>query len=297
MKCLSDKRLINDSTWITAAENCKKKNLPEFSKLKPRLALAYKEYDSLIVNYNSDIPNGIFHIQDKKTISLEKNLMIDYYENPPAKLSRLLSERRKEHGLNECPYCGNPKSPDTLDHFIPKGNWSEYSIYPDNLVPQCRECAPIKSEKYYSKAKSSAIYIHPLYFDILTRIGFKITTSIAGGKFSFNVVCLKSKDMSQIDFDRVLSHFAGLDVKKRILTYCHRTTSHWCRLQKSTINDSRASFERRVKEYGADCHDNWEVALYKSYLSQQEVIDYFNSLCPNKNIKTIADVEMIEAEF
>ncbi|HEG0619519.1 TPA: HNH endonuclease [Yersinia enterocolitica] len=297
MKYLSEDKLTGDVSWLSSTDGCKKINLSGLVAIKNNLINAYLAYDTLITNYNSRLPNGIFHKDDKGEANPEKDLMIDFYERPPIKLSEVMSKRRKNHGLNECPYCGNPKSPDTLDHFIPKGNWSEYSIYPDNLVPQCRECAPIKGEKYHKNGQDIAIYIHPIFSDIISRVGFKINTTIDKGFFQYDVTCLRPIDMTEQDFQRVLRHMAGLNVKNRIIRFCHRTTAHWSRLQKNNINDVRVSFCARINEHGPISHDNWEIALYKSYISEQGVIDYFNSLCSSSLNAQNTVSEMVVTEF
>lgn len=39
----------------------------------------------------------------------------------------------------ECPFCavGQPRN---LDHFLPKGQFPQFSVFPHNLVPCCRDC-------------------------------------------------------------------------------------------------------------------------------------------------------------
>ena len=297
MKFLSQVRLDNDATWIDSITGCRKNNLAQFNRLKPLIIDVYPTYDTLISNYEDSIANGIFHQDDQEADNPRKDLMIDYYEHPPKKLSELISKRRKEHGLNECPYCGNPKSPDTLDHFIPKGKWSEFSIYPNNLVPQCRECAPIKSEKYYSEIQSSAIYIHPFYYDLLSNIGFKISVTLQNSKFNYDVSFKMRREFNDREQSRIILHLEELDVKNRIIKYCRNETSHWIRVQKAYINDAVASFNMRINENGGAVHDNWKVALYKGYVSNHHVINYFNSLCPRTEVVVPPDVDFGSVDF
>ncbi|MCK7036886.1 HNH endonuclease [Enterobacter kobei] len=279
MKFLFHDKLTNDTTWVESVNGCKKKNINEFNLLKPRIITAYQIYDTLISNFEASLPPGIFS-SSWGVVSPGKMLMIDYYETPPKDLAALMSTRRRDHGLNECPYCGNPKSPDTLDHFIPKDLWSEFSIYPDNLVPQCRECAPIKGEKYYSTEKRSAMYIHPIFFDLISRVGFKIIVNFEDGRFSYDVRCLIISNVTPEEKSRIQLHLKSLDVKDRVLRYCSKTTSHWLKIQKKNVNDIKESFKMRIRENGDRTHDNWKVALYKGYLDNENALTYFNSLCP-----------------
>ena len=88
-----------------------------------------------------------------------KDILLDYYNNPPVKLKGKLVNRRN-NSLNVCPYCGKFVRPNTLDHFMPKEDFSHYSIFQNNLVPQCRKCASIKGKKYFDSSKG-CLFIHP----------------------------------------------------------------------------------------------------------------------------------------
>lgn len=58
--------------------------------------------------------------------------------------------------LSICPNCGVGVV-STLDHYLPKDKFSIFSVYPNNLIPCCRDCNTNKSNKLNR-------VIHP-YFD------------------------------------------------------------------------------------------------------------------------------------
>ena len=45
-----------------------------------------------------------------------------------------------------CPYCGGLAVAKTLDHYLPKYNYPQFSVHPMNLVPCCRDCNTEKSD-------------------------------------------------------------------------------------------------------------------------------------------------------
>lgn len=51
------------------------------------------------------------------------------------------------NGLLTCPYCGNIGTPDTIDHYLPKADYPEFSIFSDNLVPSCFHCNNNRKDK------------------------------------------------------------------------------------------------------------------------------------------------------
>lgn len=62
----------------------------------------------------------------------------------------------------KCPYCGGIGRPQSLDHYLPKAHFPQYSVHPQNLVPSCRDCNTGKSNDLAINADSQ--YIHP-YLD------------------------------------------------------------------------------------------------------------------------------------
>lgn len=67
-----------------------------------------------------------------------------------------------------CPICGITK-PTHLDHHLPISQFKPLSIYPNNLVPLCKDCNEIK--KAVVEEDPSTRFIH-LYFDKIPNIEF-----------------------------------------------------------------------------------------------------------------------------
>ncbi|PKN40500.1 MAG: endonuclease [Deltaproteobacteria bacterium HGW-Deltaproteobacteria-18] len=40
----------------------------------------------------------------------------------------------------KCPFCGGIGRPKNLDHYLPKAHFPQFSIFPLNLIPSCRDC-------------------------------------------------------------------------------------------------------------------------------------------------------------
>lgn len=46
-----------------------------------------------------------------------------------------------------CPYCGESKI-EEVDHYVPKEDYPEFTLYPYNLIPICNKCNKRKSSKF-----------------------------------------------------------------------------------------------------------------------------------------------------
>lgn len=74
---------------------------------------------------------------------------------------------RKTRGLTCCPMCGSHHH-GTLDHYLPRESFPEFSILLSNLVPACPYCNSGVKKGWYRGAASPERFIHP-YFDTLAK--------------------------------------------------------------------------------------------------------------------------------
>ncbi|MBO0272618.1 HNH endonuclease [Escherichia coli] len=286
MKYLGDFIKNLPCSWLEVAKNSKKENAQQFKFVAEEISECYGLYDDLINSYNVKLPDS--------SLLQHSELLIEYYEKAPSGLNKLLLKRRNEHDLSYCPYCGNPMTPDTLDHFIPKGKWPEFSIFPNNLVPQCRGCAPVKGEHYFSDDNNSVIFIHPMYFDFLENFRFSLHVSLnaEGNGISICVKLRKIKDTQECDQNRIILHVEKLKIKTRIISYCHKDFNQWKRRLSNKNFDVRTALQQRLMEIPqSEIGKDWQSAFYYALLQNQEVIDYMNSLCPKLSVEQQLNVE------
>ncbi|MGU9759058.1 HNH endonuclease [Serratia marcescens] len=278
MKYLGDLLENQPCTWLAAARRSRKDNVQQLELIAEDIAENYGLYNGMITLYNDRIPESIF-LQ-------YSDLLISYYDKAPAELNKLLLERRNEHDLSFCPYCGNPMIPDTLDHFIPKGKWPEFSIFPNNLIPQCRGCAPVKGESYYCDENNSVMFIHPIYFNFLENFRFSINVSLdmENDDISVAVKLKRIMETQENDQRRVILHAEKLKIKSRIVIYCKKDFRQWKRRLAHVKFDVSAALQQRLSEIPKpDIGKDWQSAFYYSLLQNQDVINYMNSLCPNEH--------------
>lgn len=277
-----------DGMWLDTAIKSRKSNVEQLKLIRKQLKKAYKCYKSFIKGTTLKLP--------KSSLIGHKDLLVDYYEHPPAKLSAELKARRNDHCLNECPSCGNPLSPDTLDHFIPKDDWPEFSIFPNNLVPQCRECAPKKNSRYYCDKDKFAMFIHPIYFDLLSKIGFRVQAQLKDKKPEFTVEFVKLGELSETEIARVKKHLAELDVKSRFTHYCHKEYLRWKRKIVANKFDIRDALTRRIRELPdeGDFSRDWKTAFNKGVLSCEAMINHLNQQTPKEKIIVKIKTEVLD---
>ncbi|CAN5628751.1 hypothetical protein BH10PSE5_BH10PSE5_11880 [soil metagenome] len=75
----------------------------------------------------------------------------------------IIRAMRKDHGLLECPACGDRGVPDTVDHYLPQEHYPHFAVLPHNLAPMCGTCQLAKGSKI-GDGQSPRFFLHP-YFD------------------------------------------------------------------------------------------------------------------------------------
>lgn len=280
----------DEKNWLSLALACKKARDVSLPVLKTEICEKYNNYIHIINGLGNDLPESIFSYEANNDL---KKYFIDLYNNPTSKVKELLISKRREHTLTSCPYCGNPTIPDTLDHFIPKDKLAEYSIYPNNLVPQCRSCAPIKSNKYFSHENDLVMFAHPFYSELLDNIIIEIISSLDDGVINFQVQFLTSTENVQ-EQKAIILHIKSLKIKERILIYCNKEIKKWIRKKKNTNFNIEKVLHARYSEH--DLHEarsNWEFVLYRSLLENDAVMQYLKSISPDEQQNHSDERELI----
>lgn len=258
--------------WLDKAMSSGKGHAKALKAIEQPLLKDYKKYDNRVRSYRDALPES--------KLKKHHSILVDFYNHPPTSLATLIHNRRHNHGLNECPFCGKPVSPGTLDHFIPKKPWPEYSILQNNLVPQCKDCAPIKGDDYHND-KGHAIFLSPIFSKFLSLVEFKINVEFDKEKKSINVVptILIPNHISKKDQRRISSHFKALQIKDRVMTYSIRTMKRWENMLKASNFDISATLQTRIDEKAIEERSkDWKTSLYTSVLKNHDYMMYLNSL-------------------
>ena len=88
-------------------------------------------------HYNSHGKN-IHKIKPRKLDVSEKETIIDVYESYQSNAIIAFRNILFEH-ISKCPYCGLNETAH-LDHYLPKSDFAEYSLFTKNLIPCCYNC-------------------------------------------------------------------------------------------------------------------------------------------------------------
>jgi hypothetical protein len=102
---------------------------------------------------------------------LNKEQLNKLYKNhmvPEKKPARSIYDKIKAAANGKCPYCCGIGVPSTLDHYLPKSPFPQYSVYPENLIPCCRDCNSVKGDTVPTSTGEQVLHFYldkDFYFD------------------------------------------------------------------------------------------------------------------------------------
>lgn len=233
----------------------------------------YKNYEANKTNLEKvhpdsrigeDLKNALIKCYEQgKVVGKLKN---DIFENMP------LAIRAK------CPYC-MISAPDTIEHYLDKSKYPEFSIYSGNLIPCCSQCNRLKGTKLLDK-KGTRKFIH-FYYDELPSYNFlKIEVDLKGGKPIIGNIFLDFTSINSIN-SIINNHFLELKLIDRYREQLNEPlSSFYYELQlyrDYQIGSITKILEIKIKalekEHGANY---WMACLYRGILNNSDLI---KSIC------------------
>jgi hypothetical protein len=167
--------------------------------------------------------------------------------------------------FERCPYCGVGRAT-TLDHYLPKSRYPQFSVTPDNLVPACKDCQGKKGR--HVAASGAAQTLHP-YFDdakfFTTRWLFGAINRTSPVAVTFHAD--PPLTWNAVERQRVVSHFDAHNLGERFALEAATELA----VLKDVLSDYRATgnvtaltaeLARWARAHGALSINSWQSALY-----------------------------------
>lgn len=122
---------------------------------------------------------------------------------------------RKISGM-KCPYCGiQGLPPNNIDHFIPRGDYPEFSVHPENLIAVCYICNVIYKRDIFL-VSGVRQFMNP-YFDQFISLDFlvcNISVDRVYPKIEF-IIDPALQSTNQYGYQIISNHFKNLNLYER----------------------------------------------------------------------------------
>lgn len=193
------------------------RNTAEDQTRKTRLLSLITKVDPTYSNYDSKFSTNTLPLLTKLIISAsEKSDILSLYSYKNSKLTafrRAISTDTSSTYQATCQYC-TVNSVNSLDHFVPKDLFPEFSVHPSNLVPSCTECNSKKLVRWLNN--NQHLFLN-LYIDLLPNKQYLFV--------ELNVISLNKVDVNfKVDnpnnipvqlYTIITSHYTELDLFQR----------------------------------------------------------------------------------
>lgn len=173
---------------------------------RPEVLAAYQEYEDAVPEVGVLVAVGL-------TVP-QKEAMQHAYTVETQPMAALRGSLLKRISVARCPFCGISES-STLDHYLPKEQYPEFSVFPKNLVPSCAVCNTRKKDRILEQGTDVRMFLHPC-FDTIPNVEFlMVRTRMEADALILSYRLTRPEGMAARTFRHLRSHFDELDLADR----------------------------------------------------------------------------------
>lgn len=212
------------------------------------------------------------------TIEPRKKTFLNLYLSPSkGSVQEAVLRGLRNHELMVCPACGEPGAPNTLDHYLPKGQYPHFCITPYNLFPMCDACQNSKAEKTGDNT-NPRFFLHP-YFDVF--IGNQVVELRINSPFeapTFDLLPVAA--LTAVQNHLVARHIQELEIVPRFARFFRNQYRRLLR-QVRELRDAELSVEENLKVFRAAAEhpskNTWDHVFYASVLANLQLLQFLKT--------------------
>lgn len=228
------------------------------------------------------IPSVSFSSADPEVVgNIKKSELIKVYDQyfvPEKKPARKIYDALLNSAKGDCPFCGGIGTPRNLDHFLPKAHFPQFSVFPQNLVPSCRDCnMDGKADDYATCAADQLIqpYSDNSRFFDEQWVFAEYIDSCEGEPGEFNYFVRAPMGWSNTDIKRIEKHFDAFDIGLRYAKQAGRllktVLSQISRMRHRGVPDDEIIAD--ILEPGIEESpfvNHWQTGMYQGLIDYME---------------------------
>jgi hypothetical protein len=178
-----------------------------------RMLAARAEIVAAYQCYEDTVPD-VGELDKAPLTDQQKEAMQHAYSVETAPMTTLRGNLLKRISVARCPFCGISES-STLDHYLPKEQYPEFSIFPMNLVPSCAVCNTRKRDRIVDTETNVRMFLHP-YYDTVPDIAFlTVRVRMEADALILSYRLTRPAGMELKTFQHLRSHFNELGLADR----------------------------------------------------------------------------------
>ena len=267
--------LIPKEIYSEVIKDKSKSNQVEMKLLESTVLSRFDEYENNKLELSNIGESPILNTSHRKVLKGCYTRNNKYYIG---RLTATIIATQSAHVRANCPYCGL-SVPDTIDHYLPKTEFPEYSILPINMIPSCSTCNRIKNEEWVENGVRSCINF---YYDSFIKYKYLHTIiSFKDGNTNFPTITCKLVQPLELvndEFNIVKSHYKKLKLLKKYETSCESEVSNIYQeisdAKEVDLGQHKKALERRKVALEKNLGINhWRTSLYQALAASNEFLE------------------------
>lgn len=188
-----------------------------------------------------------------------------------------LTQHFEATGESTCPYCNFIEQWEH-DHYLPRGEFPEFTLYPNNLVPICRHCNGKKLALY--RQNGLRLFSH-LFTELNGAIDFLKATVSYDPRLTIEYSVSQNASVSATQFEVLTLHFDKLQLADR---YARQASTILARLVRqfrmpTNLALGRDALRQRLIRMAADRvaampPNHWESALMTTLAADENFTNH-----------------------
>jgi hypothetical protein len=167
---------------------------------------AYQDYE--------DAAPEVGWLDEVPLTDVQKEAMRHAFTVETQPMTALRGDLLKRISVARCPFCGISES-STLDHYLPKEQYPEFSVFPKNLVPSCAVCNTRKRDRILDEGTNVRMFLHPCY-DVIPDMAFLAARArMEADALIMSYRLIRPAGMALQTFQHLRSHFNELNLADR----------------------------------------------------------------------------------
>lgn len=263
---VDDTQVLDD---ITDAKRGQRK--VRLKAARPAVLDAYGRYDDAVPE--------VGHLAHAALTEQQKEALNHAFNVETAPMTKLRGGILKRTSVARCPFCGIGES-STLDHYLPKEQYPEYSVFPPNLVPCCSPCNTCKRDKILDDDTDVRLFVHPHFDQIPLTLFLAVDLDLQVNAIILTFRITRPIGMALATFQHLQAHFRLLKLADRYQRMALEHMGGQYRVLKRTYGLGEDA-ERVSNELTLDAQDfearygknYWLAVLYKALAEHDDFCD------------------------
>lgn len=248
--------------------------LKRIESYRPNIILAYAVYNKYFLAHTLMSSNAIGHLDPTKTDLIK---LYSYKAKIFKELKLKLTTDENNRIINTCQNC-TINEVNSFDHVLPKDEFPEFAVNPQNLFPSCTQCNGYKS--YIWRHQKIGLFLN-LFLDILPSEQYLFSNiKIIDNTVVIKYVIENRNGLDDTLFNLIQSHYNRLHLTERFSGNCNDIITELINsilaikneLSKEKIIEvTIAKAKRDLNKFG---HNYWKAITVISLITSDDFFEY-----------------------